>query len=43
MSGVKMGGVQMVQVDGQFHVWTKRIGSGPIQMLTLHWRAWLYA
>jgi pimeloyl-ACP methyl ester carboxylesterase len=36
MSGVKMGGVQMVQVDGQFHVWTKRVGSGPIQMLTLH-------
>src|SRR5713101_9690698 len=36
MSGVKMGGVQMVQVDGQFHVWTKRVGSGPIQVLTLH-------
>jgi proline iminopeptidase len=36
MSEVKMGGVQMVQVDGQFYVWTKRVGSGPIQMLTLH-------
>ena len=36
MSEVKMGGVQVVQVDGQFHVWTKRVGSGPIQMLTLH-------
>ena len=36
MSGVKVGGVQMAQVDGKFHVWTKRVGLGPIQMLTLH-------
>jgi len=36
MSGVKTGGVQMVQVDGKYHVWTKRVGSGPISLLTLH-------
>jgi proline iminopeptidase len=36
MNTVKTGGVQMVPVDGRFRVWTKRIGSGPIKMLTLH-------
>jgi len=33
---VKTGGVQMVQIDGKFHVWTKRVGTGPIKLLTLH-------
>jgi proline iminopeptidase len=36
MNTVKTGGVQMVPVDGRFHVWTKRIGAGPATMLTLH-------
>ena len=36
MSEVKMGGVQLVQVDGKYHVWTKRVGSGPITLFTLH-------
>jgi proline iminopeptidase len=36
MNTVKTGGVQMVPIDGQFHVWTKRIGAGPATMLTLH-------
>lgn len=36
MSMVKTGGVQMVPIDGKFHVWTKRVGTGPIKLLTLH-------
>jgi proline iminopeptidase len=36
VSEVKTGGVKMVEVDGKFHVWTKRVSSGPIKMLTLH-------
>ncbi len=36
MNAVKTGGVQMVPVDGQYQVWTKRVGSGPITVLTLH-------
>lgn len=36
MSAVKTGGVQMVPVDGKYQVWTKRVGSGPITVLTLH-------
>lgn len=36
MSAVKTGGVQMVPVDGKYQVWTKRVGSGPIKVLTLH-------
>ena len=36
MNAVKTGGVQMVQVDDKYHVWTKRVGSGPITVLTLH-------
>ena len=36
MNTVKTGGVQMVPVDGRFQVWTKRIGTGPPTMLTLH-------
>lgn len=33
---VKVGGVRMVQVDGRYRVWTKRVGNGPIALLTLH-------
>jgi proline iminopeptidase len=33
---VKTGGVRMIPVDGKYRVWTKRIGSGRIKMLTLH-------
>ena len=36
MSQVKTGGVRMIPVDGQYHVWTKKVGSGPITILTLH-------
>jgi proline iminopeptidase len=36
MSAVKTGGVQMIPVDGKYQVWTKRVGSGPIKVLTLH-------
>jgi len=36
MTEVKTGGIQMVSVDGRYRVWTKRRGSGPIRMLTLH-------
>ncbi len=33
---VKTGGVRLIPVDGKYKVWTKRVGSGPINMLTLH-------
>jgi proline iminopeptidase len=33
---VKTGGVRLIPVDGKYKVWTKRVGSGPIKMLTLH-------
>lgn len=34
---VKLGGVKMVPVaGGKHHVWTDRVGSGPLKMLTLH-------
>ncbi len=36
MSEIQTGGVKMIEVDGKYHVWTKRLGSGPIRMLTLH-------
>jgi proline iminopeptidase len=26
----------MIPVDGKYKVWTKKLGSGPIKMLTLH-------
>jgi proline iminopeptidase len=28
--------VQMIPIDGQYHVWTKRMGEGPIKILLLH-------
>lgn len=33
---VKTGGIQMIQLDNGYHVWTKRVGHGPIKILTLH-------
>jgi proline iminopeptidase len=34
---VKTGGSKMIAVDGgKYNVWTKRIGSGPVKLLTLH-------
>lgn len=29
-------GVRMIPVDGQYHVWTKKVGHGPIKLLLLH-------
>lgn len=37
MAAVKTGGAQLIPVAGGKHrVWTKKVGSGPIQLLTLH-------
>lgn len=36
MKTIKTGGVEMVPVDGKYRVWTKKIGAGPVKMLTLH-------
>jgi len=33
---VKTGGIKMIQVDGKYNVWTKRIGDGNIKVLLLH-------
>jgi proline iminopeptidase len=33
---VKTGGSKMIEVDGKYHVWTKRVGHGRVKMLTLH-------
>jgi proline iminopeptidase len=33
---VKTGGSKSIEVDGKYHVWTDRVGSGPVKMLTLH-------
>jgi len=33
---VKTAGIRMIPVDGKYKVWTKKLGSGPIKMLTLH-------
>ncbi|MEK6374285.1 MAG: proline iminopeptidase-family hydrolase [Acidobacteriota bacterium] len=33
---VKTGGTKMIEVDGKYHVWTDRVGSGAVKMLTLH-------
>lgn len=33
---VKTGGTKMIEVDGKYHVWTDRVGTGAIKMLTLH-------
>src|SRR5205814_2618326 len=33
---VKTGGIQMIQVDGKYNVWTKKVGHGKTKMLLLH-------
>ncbi len=33
---VKTGGSKMVQVDGKYNVWTKKVGDGKIKVLLLH-------
>ncbi len=33
---VLTGGSRMIEVDGKYHVWTDRVGKGPVKMLTLH-------
>ncbi len=33
---VKTGGSKMIQVDGKYNVWTKKIGDGKIKVLLLH-------
>ena len=33
---VKTGGIRMLPVDGKYKVWTKKVGRGPIKLLTLH-------
>jgi len=33
---LKTAGVKMIPVDGKYQVWTKRVGNGPLPMLTLH-------
>src|SRR6186713_2668286 len=33
---IKTGGSQMIQIDGKYNVWTKKIGDGKIKVLLLH-------
>lgn len=33
---VKTGGSKMIQIDGKYNVWTKKIGDGKIKVLLLH-------
>jgi proline iminopeptidase len=33
---IKTGGSKMIQVDGKFNVWTKKVGDGKIKVLLLH-------
>lgn len=33
---IKTGGCKMIQVDGKYNVWTKKIGDGKIKVLLLH-------
>jgi proline iminopeptidase len=33
---VKTGGTRLIQVDGKYNVWTKKIGDGKIKVLLLH-------
>lgn len=35
-AGVKTAGIRMITVDGRYRVWTKKVGSGKIKVLTLH-------
>ncbi len=33
---IRTGGVKLIQIDGKYNVWTKKIGNGATKMLTLH-------
>ena len=33
---IKTGGIKLVQVDGKYNVWTKKVGNSSTKMLTLH-------
>jgi proline iminopeptidase len=33
---VKTGGIRLIEVDGKYKVWTKKVGSGKVKVLTLH-------
>ena len=33
---IKTGGVRMIQFDGKYNVWTKKVGNSATKMLTLH-------
>lgn len=33
---VKTGGCKMIQIDGKYNVWTKKVGNGKIKVLLLH-------
>ncbi len=33
---IRTGGVRLIDVDGRYKVWTKRVGAGRIKLLTLH-------
>src|SRR5260221_4348540 len=33
---VRTGGSRMIDIGGGNHVWTKKVGNGPIQVLLLH-------
>ena len=33
---IKTAGIRMIQVDGKYRVWTKKVGQGKIKVLTLH-------
>ena len=34
--GLKTAGIRMIQVDGKYRVWTKRVGRGDVKVLLLH-------
>ena len=33
---VKSGGCRMIEIDGGYHVWTKKVGESPVKVLLLH-------
>ena len=36
MGEIKTGSVRMITVDGRYQVWTRKVGAGPVRLLTLH-------
>lgn len=35
-TAIKTGGAKMIQIDGKYNVWTKKVGDGKIKVLLLH-------